>query len=200
MGPRRSLREDTKALFRSAILSAAEEVFAERGFHTARIADIAERARIAVGTVYNHFDQKDEVLTALLDERGDEQWRVFAARPDDPAEWEARLRARWLRLVGYIEQHRPFFRIACELGMFGAQPHKSIEKKARIAKEVRALLQEGLEAGRIEGDLLRLSRLFGGALRAVLEGALLDGAADLQAEAGFAIDFFLRAARRKGAR
>src|SRR5450432_2663739 len=65
--PRR--RDEARALFRNAILDAAEAVFAERGFHGARIQDIAERARIAVGTVYNHFADKDEVLSALLDER-----------------------------------------------------------------------------------------------------------------------------------
>ena len=65
--PRR--RDEARALFRNAILDAAEAVFAERGFHGARIQDIAERARIAVGTVYNHFADKDEVLSALLDDR-----------------------------------------------------------------------------------------------------------------------------------
>src|SRR5579863_9458398 len=62
-------RDEARALFRNAILDAAEAVFAERGFHGARIQDIAERARIAVGTVYNHFSDKDDVLSALLDER-----------------------------------------------------------------------------------------------------------------------------------
>ena len=65
--PRR--RDEARALFRNAILDAAEAVFAERGFHGARIQDVAARARIAVGTVYNHFAQKDDVLAALLEER-----------------------------------------------------------------------------------------------------------------------------------
>src|ERR1700761_5420340 len=71
LAPDRPLRrrDEARALFRNAILDAAEAVFAERGFHGARIQDIAERARIAVGTVYNHFADKDEVLSALLEER-----------------------------------------------------------------------------------------------------------------------------------
>ena len=40
--PRR--RDEARALFRNAILDAAESVFAQRGFHGARIQDIAEQA------------------------------------------------------------------------------------------------------------------------------------------------------------
>ena len=46
--PRR--RDEARALFRNAILDAAEAVFAEHGFHGAHVQDIADRARIAVGT------------------------------------------------------------------------------------------------------------------------------------------------------
>ena len=62
-------RDEAKALFRNAILEAAEEVFATEGFHAARMKDIADRARIAVGTIYNHFEEKDDVLYALIEER-----------------------------------------------------------------------------------------------------------------------------------
>ena len=63
-GSTRTVREEAKQLFRNAILEAAEIVFSERGFHAARIQDIAARARIAVGTVYNHFEQKEDVLAS----------------------------------------------------------------------------------------------------------------------------------------
>src|ERR1700722_4944580 len=91
-------RDEARALFRNAILDAAEAVFAERGFHGARIQDIAERARIAVGTVYNHFEQKDDVLSALLEERVEGVVAQIRARPGDPKEFRARLHARMTRL------------------------------------------------------------------------------------------------------
>src|SRR6185437_214212 len=95
--PRR--REEARALFRNAILDAAEAVFAERGFHGARIQDIAERARIAVGTVYNHFAHKDEVLAALLEERGEAMHAEFMSAADDPQPFPARLTVRVARLL-----------------------------------------------------------------------------------------------------
>jgi TetR/AcrR family fatty acid metabolism transcriptional regulator len=37
---------------REAIVSAAIEIFAQKGFHNAKISDIAKRAKVADGTVY----------------------------------------------------------------------------------------------------------------------------------------------------
>src|SRR6204780_241850 len=95
--PRR--RDEARALFRNAILDAAEAVFAERGFHGARIQDIAERARIAVGTVYNHFEDKDDVLGALLEQRSEEMISQLHPVRDDRGPFEARLRARVARVL-----------------------------------------------------------------------------------------------------
>lgn len=52
---------------RARILSAAVALFAERGVD-AEVRDIAERAGVAVGTLYNHFPRKDHLLVAVLRE------------------------------------------------------------------------------------------------------------------------------------
>ncbi len=49
------------------ILQAAIEVIAEKGFHYARISDIASRAGVADGTVYLYFENKDHILRAAID-------------------------------------------------------------------------------------------------------------------------------------
>lgn len=58
---------------RSRILSAATHVFARRGFHGTRVADIADHAGIAYGLVYHHFKNKEEILAAIYQE----QWGVY---------------------------------------------------------------------------------------------------------------------------
>lgn len=50
---------------RLALLEAAVAVFGERGVQVATIQDIADAARVATGTFYNHFKSKDELLSAL---------------------------------------------------------------------------------------------------------------------------------------
>ncbi|MDP8257597.1 MAG: TetR/AcrR family transcriptional regulator [Candidatus Alcyoniella australis] len=53
---------------RGQIMDAALVLFAERGVSGAAIADIAESAGISVGTFYLYFENKDELLLALLDD------------------------------------------------------------------------------------------------------------------------------------
>ena len=76
--PRRTRRS---ARTRERILQAATEVFARRGFHGARVADIAEVAGIAYGLVYHHFRNKDEILAAIFSER----WSLYVRYVDEIA-------------------------------------------------------------------------------------------------------------------
>ncbi|MEU4812902.1 TetR family transcriptional regulator [Nocardia fluminea] len=53
---------------RAALLTAAEEVFADKGFAEATLDDIAERAGFSRGAVYANFANKTELFLALLDD------------------------------------------------------------------------------------------------------------------------------------
>jgi TetR/AcrR family fatty acid metabolism transcriptional regulator len=56
---------------RRLILDAAVRVFARQGFHTCRVADIADDAGVAYGLVYHYFSSKEEILDTLFLERWD---------------------------------------------------------------------------------------------------------------------------------
>ena len=60
--------ELAKAARREDILVAARRVFASRGFRGTTMADIAEEARIALGTIYLYFASKEDVFAALNDQ------------------------------------------------------------------------------------------------------------------------------------
>src|SRR5258705_1588965 len=54
---------------RARILDAAIKVFAERGFHSATVAEIARAAGVADGPIYLYFKGKDDLLLRLFDEK-----------------------------------------------------------------------------------------------------------------------------------
>jgi AcrR family transcriptional regulator len=54
---------------RRVILDAAVRVFARQGFHTCRVADIADEAGVAYGLVYHYFSSKEEILDTLFADR-----------------------------------------------------------------------------------------------------------------------------------
>ena len=51
---------------RQLLLGAAVRVFAEKGYHAARVGDIAEEAGVAYGLLYHYFRSKDEVLETIF--------------------------------------------------------------------------------------------------------------------------------------
>jgi len=78
---------------REAILRAATDVFASRGFFNSQVADVARAAGVAAGTVYLYFRSKDDLLVSIFD-RTMREWieegRASVAPIKDPVE---RLRA-----------------------------------------------------------------------------------------------------------
>src|SRR4029078_1676252 len=56
-----------KAEKRDAILRAAIETFAARGFFNAQVADVARTAGVAAGTVYLYFRGKDDLLISIFE-------------------------------------------------------------------------------------------------------------------------------------
>jgi AcrR family transcriptional regulator len=53
---------------RRGMLKAAREVFTERGFADASVADVVERAGSSVGSLYHHFGGKAELFLALWED------------------------------------------------------------------------------------------------------------------------------------
>lgn len=74
--------EPREAERRRTILRAAIDVFAEKGYHGCRIADVAQQAGVAYGLVYHYFKNKDELLKSVF-EVG---WSGFVSRIRGAAE------------------------------------------------------------------------------------------------------------------
>ena len=78
------LRERNKERRRQEILVAAEVLFRERGYAAAAVADIAARAQVAEGTVFNYYPTKGDLLLDLMvQENARVMVRLDAAPSDD---------------------------------------------------------------------------------------------------------------------
>jgi len=82
---KRSAEHKTKK--RDRIIEAAVKVFAEKGFFTANVSDVAREAGVADGTIYLYFKNKDDVLISLFEHKMDgilQQFRERLQGIDDP--------------------------------------------------------------------------------------------------------------------
>src|SRR5215470_9123937 len=83
-GAMTGLRERQKAGRRRDILGAASLLFRRDGFAETSIEQIAGRAQLSAGTVYNYFGSKGDLLLALVALDGGEVRAAGAALVRDP--------------------------------------------------------------------------------------------------------------------
>jgi AcrR family transcriptional regulator len=167
----RSLRERVREATRQALLEAAEQTFAEQGIEGARIEDIAARAGIAVGTFYNYFQDRDDLLAALaaarretLVERLDAAAAVTKGEP-----WQAQLLGFLRALLEHLESHRRFFSIIlqAETRLSSRPPFGSAMDE--VYERAERLIRRGIRLGILRRDEMDLlPSLLVGMLRAVL--------------------------------
>jgi TetR/AcrR family fatty acid metabolism transcriptional regulator len=83
---------------RRTILDAGVRVFARQGFHTCRVAEIADEAGVAYGLVYHYFHSKEEILDTLFLER----WDVMLAAIAEADASERTAREKLYAIAAFI--------------------------------------------------------------------------------------------------
>lgn len=78
---------------RQQVLDAAAECFRRRGFHGASMAEIAKTAGMSAGHIYNLFENKDDVIAAIVERDRDEIVRRIQETLDGEDVMEAMLAA-----------------------------------------------------------------------------------------------------------
>lgn len=69
MSPRTKQQfEEIRKTSREKILSVALELFAQKGYHATSISQIAKKAKISKGLMYNYFTNKEKLLDEIIQE------------------------------------------------------------------------------------------------------------------------------------
>ena len=191
---RRTLRETVRA----SILDAAEELIAKHGLHAAGLAQIAKRAGVAVGTLYNYFADRQQLIEALFELRRRELVealdRALAASEAEP--FEARLEAFLAAGLAHFQAHRAFITLALHEELRSGQGSRwpmQLELRARAER----LIAAGLEAGLLRPeDRAAYPHMLIGLLRGLIAAALEGDVAVPRAALAPAVRCFLRGALR----
>ena len=206
---RQTLRDRIRETTVQAILTAAEEVFADAGFHDAKMGAIAARAGVSVGTLYNHFEDREALLGGLLAakraeliERIDSAMEEGANRP-----LRDRLRAILGAFLAHCEQHRKFVRIALqsELGRFQQTYPQDWAKKTdtmqAIYERLDSQMRRGVKERALRPEMAELAAtFFFGMMRGlIMRDVVLGKGRGMAAELDSLLDmFFDGAGTRRG--
>ena len=96
---------------RRDLLTAAEVLFAKNGFFKTTMAEIAEAAEFAIGTLYQIFKSKEEIYLSLVDEKVTAYLAEVEAQTSTASGGAAKIEALIRTKLNFFEHNRNFFRI-----------------------------------------------------------------------------------------
>ena len=187
---------------RDAILRAAIDVFAERGFFNAQVADVARAAGVAAGTVYLYFKSKDDLLVSIFERSmrdGLTAGRAAVVNLPGPRERLLRLARAHLARLGQDRNLAIVFQVELR------QSTKFMERfSATLLRDYLGLIREAIADGQRQG-------LFRADVKATAMAKMLFGALDematnwilsrrrysLEADADTVVDLFVNGARAR---
>ncbi len=185
---------------REAILRAAIDVFAERGYFNAQVADVARSAGVAAGTVYLYFRSKDDLLISIF-ERGMKEaliaGRELAASVPDPRERLRRFAHMHLERIGRDRNAAVVFQVELR------QSTKFMERfSSTLLREylglIRDAIADGQRVGMLRSDVNATvaAKMFFGALDEMATNWILSKRRyALAADADAVVDLFLNGAK-----
>jgi AcrR family transcriptional regulator len=131
--PQAGLRERSKARRRAAIIRAAYELFADRGYDATTIADIAEAAEVSPRTVAMYFPAKQDIALSRFSDGVASL--TDAIRDRRPGETVHDAFGGWLLTSQTEPEERELYKLARR--MFAANPDLGALRTARMAAAVR---------------------------------------------------------------
>lgn len=171
------LSPDREAAVRDRIIRAALDVFAEKGYRGATIADVVRRSGLSVGAIYSHFSGKEELFLHSCDHVSGRGLEELATRLAPAAGTAERLR---LAIAFYIETIDRFDGDVGQVALLAAWSEAEAEpgvremlvrRRERLVGAAHMLIQDGVTQGELPSwlDVDGIARAFLG----MLDGLLL---------------------------
>jgi AcrR family transcriptional regulator len=162
---------------------------AKKGYPATTIADIAAAASISQTTFYEHFEGKDDALTAALDSSGAQLLAAVMPAVRRAEDWRIALRICFEEMCGFLASE-PAFASLRTVDIYGAGP-AAIASRDEIGRQiVGALLEPALKAGVNATDLM-IEASAGAIYGVMFEGVWRGKTADLPRLAPFLTYFAL---------
>ena len=133
------------------IRQAAIRVFAREGFHQARMETIAHEAGVAVGTIYNYFESKEEVLLSIFKAEFEERVHFYKELRESglsiPEQIQRILQAHFSLLSERKELAQLLLRERFNLSK--GFKSKVLDLYREMLQQIEVVIREGVEQGRV---------------------------------------------------
>jgi TetR/AcrR family transcriptional regulator, fatty acid metabolism regulator protein len=199
---RRTVPSPSSADKRGAILRAAIDVFANRGYFNAQVADVARAAGVAAGTVYLYFRSKDDLLVSIFEQTVKQrlnEGREEVAGVSDPRERLRRFARLHLGMLGRDRSLAIVFQVELRQSVKFMERFSSTLLQEYLG-QIRAAIEDGQKKGLFRKDIhaTSVAKMFFGALDEMATNWILSRRRySLEAEADAVVDLFIDGARAR---
>lgn len=161
-----SRRKNNEKYYR--IIEAATKVFAKNGFYQSKISEIAKEAKVADGTIYLYFENKDDILISLFEEQMKaviDNMEVQISGIDDPAKKLERFASTHLGLIEKNQDMAEIIQVELRQSNKFMKEYKN-EKFIQYLNIIEDIISEGQKRGIFKEDVIPkvAKRAFFGAL------------------------------------
>ena len=150
------------------IINAATKIFAKKGFFQAKVSEIAKEAKVADGTIYLYFENKDSILISLFEEQmkrvlDDMREEIF--KETDAVKKIEKFALNHLKLIEQNKDVAEIIQVELRQSSKFMKEYKN-EKFAEYLNLIGDIIQEGQEKGIFKKDIIPgiAKRAFFGAL------------------------------------
>jgi len=169
---------------RRVLLDAAVRVFARKGYHQARVGDVAEEAGVAHGLLYHYFSSKEEVLETIFRETWSDLLAAVREVEESGASAREQLRQVAAILLRSWRRDPDLVRVLVREVTRSAEVGKRVAEIGEAFAAIERIVRRGQADGefREELDARLASVIFYGAIEEVLTGWVLELLPDGDAE------------------
>lgn len=132
-----------------AIIDAAVRVIAKQGYHSAQVSRIAKEAKVADGTIYLYFENKDDILISLFNEKMGQFIETCRGRIEEATSIDQKLRVLVHAHLSQLSQD-PEMAIVTQIELRQSNPEIS-QGIGVVLKQYFNLIDDVIKAGIQDG-------------------------------------------------
>jgi len=193
MANRNTLQWESK---KKRILKVATEVFAEKGFNEATISQIAQKAKVAEGSIYDYFENKEDLLFSIPEERMENFLSGLYENLEGVEGALNKIRKLIWYHLNFYEKNRDYVLIL--LQNIRLKPSFTSTRAYALIRDFSRLVVQIIEKGKKEGAIrkdvdskLLRDAILGSIEHVTIRGSILGGLTKLTSVAPRIYDFFV---------
>lgn len=159
--------EELREKSRKKIISAALELFANKGYGSTSIESIARKAGVSKGLIYNYYRDKKSILMAIYDEAMQYGERMMAEHRNDPDPYHRR-KVMLEHVFDMTSRQEKYIKLLLVLSMQHGVLKDSREFARKMFKRNEAFIEE------LSGDLKTHDQIEGLILDALIDGIMVN--------------------------